>query len=45
MLSSSVQNSEGLGDGDSGNSYAAPCQEFKEGFFGVLVVSPCLIIF
>jgi hypothetical protein len=35
MLSSSVQNSEGRGDGDSGNSFADPCQEFKEGFFGV----------
>jgi hypothetical protein len=35
MLSSSVQKSEGRGDGDSGNSFADPCQEFKEGFFGV----------
>jgi hypothetical protein len=37
MLSSSVQNSEGRGDGDSGScdSFADPCQEFKEGFFGV----------
>jgi hypothetical protein len=35
MLSSSVQNSEGRGDGDSGDSFADPCQEFKEGFFGV----------
>jgi hypothetical protein len=35
MLSSSVQNSEGCGDGDSGHSFADPCQEFKEGFFGV----------
>jgi hypothetical protein len=38
MLSSSVQNSEGRGDGDSDgdsrNSFADPCQEFKEGFFG-----------
>ncbi len=33
MLSSSVQNSEGRGDGDSGDSFADPCQEFKEGFF------------
>jgi hypothetical protein len=32
MLSSSVQNSEGRGDGDS---FADPCQEFKEGFLGV----------
>jgi hypothetical protein len=35
MLSSSVQNSKGRGDSDSGNSFADPCQEFKEGFFGV----------
>jgi hypothetical protein len=35
MLSSSVQNSEGCGDGDSGDSFADPCQEFKEGFFVV----------
>jgi hypothetical protein len=35
MLSSSVQNSEGHGDGNSGDSFADPCQEFKEGFFGV----------
>jgi hypothetical protein len=35
MLSSSVQNSEGCGDGDSGDSFADPCQEFKESFFGV----------
>jgi hypothetical protein len=34
MLSSSVQNSEGRGDGNSGDSFADPCQEFK-GFFGV----------
>jgi hypothetical protein len=34
-LSSSVQNSEGGGDGDSGDSFADPCQEFKQGFFGV----------
>jgi hypothetical protein len=32
ILSPSVQNSEG---GDSGDSFADPCQEFKEGFFGV----------
>jgi hypothetical protein len=32
MLSSSVQNSEGRGEGDS---FSDPCQEFKEGFFGV----------
>jgi hypothetical protein len=37
MLSSSVQNSDGRGDGDSdsGDSFADPCQEFKEGFLGV----------
>jgi hypothetical protein len=35
MLSSSVQNSEGRGDGDRGDSFADRCQEFKEGFFGV----------
>jgi hypothetical protein len=35
MLSSSVQNSEGRVDGNSGDSFANPCQEFKEGFFGV----------
>jgi hypothetical protein len=35
MLSSSVQNSAGRGDGDSSDSFADPCQEFKEGFFGV----------
>jgi hypothetical protein len=35
MLSSSVQNSEGRGDGNSGDSFANPCQEFKEGFLGV----------
>jgi hypothetical protein len=42
MLSSPVQNSEGRsdGDGDSGDSFADPCQEFKEGFLGFLVVSP-----
>jgi hypothetical protein len=33
MLSSSVQNSESRGD--SGDSFADPCQEFKEGFFGI----------
>ncbi len=35
LLSLSVQNSEGRGNGDSGNSFADPCQEFKEGFLGV----------
>ncbi len=34
LLSSSVQNSEGGGDGDGGNSFADPCQEFKQGFLG-----------
>jgi hypothetical protein len=28
-LSSSVQNSEGRGDGDGDDSFADPCQEFK----------------
>jgi hypothetical protein len=40
MLSTSVQNSEGCGGGDSGDSFADPGQEFKEGFLGFLVVSP-----
>ncbi len=35
LLSSSVQNSEGGGDGDSGDGCADPCQEFKQGFLGV----------
>jgi hypothetical protein len=35
MLSSSVQNSEGRGGSDSGNSFADPCQEFEEDFFGI----------
>jgi hypothetical protein len=35
MLSSSVQNSEGRGDGDSRDNFAEPCQKFKAGFFGV----------
>jgi hypothetical protein len=35
MLSSSVQNSEGHGDSDSGDSFAEPCQEFEKGFFWV----------
>jgi hypothetical protein len=43
LLSSSEQNSEGSSDG--GDSCADPCQEFKQGFWGFLVVSPCLIIF
>jgi hypothetical protein len=32
LLSSSVQNSEGGGNGDSGDSFADPCQELKQGF-------------
>jgi hypothetical protein len=39
MLSSSVQNSEGRGDGNSGDIFAYRCQEFKV-FLGFLVVSP-----
>jgi hypothetical protein len=35
MLYSSEQNSEGRGVGDSGDSFADPCTEFEEGFFGV----------
>ena len=34
LLFSSVQNSEG-GNGESGDSFADPCQEFKQGFLGV----------
>jgi hypothetical protein len=34
LLSLSVQNSEGGGDGDSGDNFADPCQEFKQGFLG-----------
>jgi hypothetical protein len=34
-LYSSVQNSEGDGNGDGGDSFADPCQEFKQGFSGV----------
>jgi hypothetical protein len=34
-LFSSVQNSEGSGNGVSGNSFADPCQEFEQGFLGV----------
>jgi hypothetical protein len=32
---SSVENSEGGGNGDGGDSCADPCQEFKQGFLGV----------
>jgi hypothetical protein len=35
LLSSSVQNSVGGGEGDSCDSFADPCQEFKQGFCGV----------
>jgi hypothetical protein len=35
LLSSSVQNSEGSGDFDGGDSCADPCQEFKQSFLGV----------
>ncbi len=35
LLSSSVQNSEGGGEGDFGDSCDDPCQEFKQGFLGV----------
>jgi hypothetical protein len=38
LLSSSVQNSEGGGDGS--DSCADPCQEFKQGFLGFPVISP-----
>ncbi len=38
LLSSSVQNSEGGGDGS--DSCADPCKEFKQDFLGFLVVSP-----
>jgi hypothetical protein len=35
LLFSSVQNSEGGGNGESSDSFADPCQEFKQGFLGV----------
>jgi hypothetical protein len=35
LLSSSVQNSECDGNVDGGDSCADPCQEFKQGFWGV----------
>ncbi len=35
LLFSSLQNSEGGGDGNGGDSCADPCQEFKQGFLGV----------
>jgi hypothetical protein len=34
-LSASIQSAEGGGDGDGGDSFADPCQEFKQGFLGV----------
>jgi hypothetical protein len=34
-LFSSFQISEGGGNGESGDSLADPCQEFKQGFLGV----------
>ncbi len=39
LLSSSVQDSEGGGDSNGGDSFADPCQEFKQGFWVFLVVS------
>jgi hypothetical protein len=45
VLSSSVQNSEGRGDGDSGNSFADPCQEFEKGFWGVSSGLPLVLSF
>jgi hypothetical protein len=35
LLTSSVQNSEGGGDGEGGDNFADPCQELKQGFLGV----------
>ena len=35
LLFSSLQISEGGGNGESGDSFADPCQEFKQGFLGV----------
>jgi hypothetical protein len=35
LLFLSIQNSEGSGDGDCGDNFADPCQEFKQGFLGV----------
>jgi hypothetical protein len=42
-LSSSVQKSEGGGDG--GDSCADPCQEFKQGFLGVSSGLPLVLSF
>jgi hypothetical protein len=33
-LTSSVQNSEGGGEGEGSDNFADPCQDFKQGFFG-----------
>ena len=35
LLSSTVQNSEDGGNSDGGDSFADPCQEFKQGFLGI----------
>jgi hypothetical protein len=35
LLSSTEQNSEGGGDSNGGDSFADPCQEFKQGFLCV----------
>ena len=35
LFFSLVQNSEGGGNGERGDSFADPCQEFKQGFLGV----------
>jgi hypothetical protein len=40
MLASSVQISEGCGNGDSGDSFAVPAKNLKKVFLGFLVVSP-----
>jgi hypothetical protein len=40
MFYSSVQNSEGRGDSDSGDSFADPAKNLKKVFLGFLVVSP-----
>jgi hypothetical protein len=39
MFSSSVQNSEGRGGGDSGDSLVTPAKNLKKVFLGFLVVS------
>jgi hypothetical protein len=35
LLSSSLQDSEGGGNSNGGDSFADPCQEFKQGVLGV----------